>query len=71
MGRYEEALTYLQRAAELTPDDPIIMEHVGDAHAKLNDAENAVKYYRISLEKGNTDPDAVQRKIEALLVESQ
>ena len=47
------------------------MEHVGDAYAKLNDAENAVKYYRISLEKGNTDPDAVKGKIEALLAERQ
>ena len=40
-----------RRAAELTPDDPIIMEHLGDAYAKLNDLDNAVKYYRIPLKK--------------------
>jgi tetratricopeptide (TPR) repeat protein len=67
MGRYEEALAILKKAAKLTPDDPIIMEHVGDAFAKLKDNANAVKYYRLSLEKGNTDPEAVKQKIEALL----
>ena len=47
------------------------MEHLGDAYAELDDLDNAIKYYRISLKKGNTDPDAVKGKIEALLAESQ
>lgn len=32
MGQYEDAARELERAAELTPDDPEIIDHLGDAY---------------------------------------
>jgi tetratricopeptide (TPR) repeat protein len=50
-GEYAKALEYLKKAHELVPDDPTIMEHVGDAYLKLNDKVNALKYYQKALSK--------------------
>ena len=32
LGRYDEAVTNMERAAELMPTDPIINDHLGDAY---------------------------------------
>jgi len=53
----------LKNAAELVPDDPIILEHLGDAYLKVGDRDSALRYYRKSLEHQNTDPQAVKEKI--------
>jgi tetratricopeptide (TPR) repeat protein len=57
-GDYETALVHLLRAAELAPDDPVILEHVGDAYRKLDEPEKALEYYRRSLEKRDPAEDA-------------
>ena len=31
-GRFDEAVTHLERAAELRPTDPVINDHLGDAY---------------------------------------
>lgn len=62
-GRYPEAVSVLKAAVELVPDDPIILEHLGDAYMKVGDQRNALHYYRLSLENGNKDPEAVKEKI--------
>lgn len=49
-GRYEEALPELLRAASASePADAVILEHVGDAYAKLNRTAEALQYWRKSL----------------------
>ena len=42
-GKFDEALTELLRAAELTKDEPdsTIFEHIGDAHQALGQADKA------------------------------
>jgi Flp pilus assembly protein TadD len=35
LGRYEEAVTELERAIELRPADPVINDHLGDAYWKV------------------------------------
>ncbi|MBA4369354.1 MAG: hypothetical protein C0403_17145, partial [Desulfobacterium sp.] len=35
-GRFQEALTTLEQAISLVPDDPIILEHIGDVHTRIN-----------------------------------
>ena len=62
-GDYTKALQKLIQAAELVPDDPIILEHLGDAYLMNNDKENALKYYRRSLLKENQKPLSVKEKI--------
>ena len=44
LGRYEEALADLQRALELV-EDAVILEHLGDVQAAMNDREQALLNY--------------------------
>ena len=49
-GKFEEALTQLQRAAEhLSHDDPVVFEHIGDTHAKLNRVPQALEFWQKAL----------------------
>lgn len=65
-GEYAKALEYLNKAHELVPDDPTIMEHVGDAYLKLNDKVNALKYYQKALSKKDQEKEELQKKIKQL-----
>jgi tetratricopeptide (TPR) repeat protein len=65
-GRYPEALALLLKAAQLVNDDPVILEHVGDAYRKLGQNAKALEYYRKSLSIREKDKDAVIEKIELL-----
>jgi predicted negative regulator of RcsB-dependent stress response len=50
-------LHYLKKASEIVPEDPVILEHVGDAYLKLNDKANALKYYQKSMTKREKEKD--------------
>ena len=53
-GKLDEALTDLQRAArKLTRDDPVVLEHIGDAFAKANKSAQALEAWQKAL---NLDP---------------
>jgi tetratricopeptide (TPR) repeat protein len=65
-GDYRRALDHLKKAHELVPDDPTIMEHVGDAYLKLNDPVNALKFYQRALLKKEKDKEELQKKIRQL-----
>ncbi|MBN2620353.1 tetratricopeptide repeat protein [candidate division WOR-3 bacterium] len=64
MGRYEDALFELQRAADIT-DDAVILEHLGDAYMQLSQKEKARTAYLRAL---NMAPDSrtLQQKLEKL-----
>ena len=61
---YKNALKYLQQANDCL-EDPVIYEHMGDTCYRLNDFEQAKKYWNLSLK---LDPDQVnvERKIKDL-----
>jgi len=46
-GRYEEALIWLNRAAEDRVVDPVIFDHLGDTLQKLGRQEEAIGYWAI------------------------
>jgi len=49
-GKYEEALNELLRAAQnLTKDDPIVFEHIGDTYSKLNRVPQALDFWQKSI----------------------
>ncbi|HEX7516077.1 MAG TPA: tetratricopeptide repeat protein [Chthoniobacterales bacterium] len=55
-GKYDEALNELLRAAQnLTRDDPIVFEHIGDTYSKLNRVPQALEFWQkaIALDPGN------------------
>jgi predicted negative regulator of RcsB-dependent stress response len=51
---------------ELVPDDPIMLEHLGDAYLKLDDKPNALKFYQRSLKVKSKDTEALKEKIRQL-----
>lgn len=63
MGRYQEALQYIQKAIDAGDASPVVLEHLGDVYAKLNDVENALRYWTMALEK-DKDNTGLKTKIE-------
>jgi tetratricopeptide (TPR) repeat protein len=45
-GDYQRALKEIQRAANLLPEDPTIVEHVGDVMDKLGRPDKALSYWK-------------------------
>ena len=71
---YKEALREIQTAVEITKDDPVIFEHLGDIFLKLNNIEAAVEAWGKSLEfheKEEGLKERVEKKIEDLKKGSQ
>jgi tetratricopeptide (TPR) repeat protein len=62
-GSYERAVEELERASRIVQDDPVILEHLGDAYSALNRHRDALGAYEKSrsIQKGNPGLD---RKID-------
>ena len=65
-GLYEKAVEMLERAVKLVADDPIILEHLGDAYIKMNDNKKALEYYNRSLKHQKKDKEKIEKKIQTL-----
>ena len=59
-GDYPRAVEQLERAVELTVNDPTIIEHLGDAYEKVGRADRALVRYRESL-KHAKEADQLKR----------
>jgi len=68
LGDFPGAVRELELAVALSPDDPTIYEHLGDAYLKNDDSPRARKAYLKSLElhEEKAKKEAVRRKLEAL-----
>ncbi|MEW6060508.1 MAG: tetratricopeptide repeat protein [Bacteroidota bacterium] len=51
LGRYEEALPYIQKAVDLGDASAVVLEHLGDVYAKLHRLDEAKKYWQRALDK--------------------
>jgi Flp pilus assembly protein TadD len=60
-----KAVQYLREAALALPDDPAIIEHLGDACAKAGYREEALSAYRKALDL-NPSSSELPRKIREL-----
>jgi Flp pilus assembly protein TadD len=63
-GRFQDALAPLTKAAELIPDDATISEHLGDLFLKLNQPQQAVKYWTSAYQLDNAN-ETVAKKLRA------
>jgi tetratricopeptide (TPR) repeat protein len=65
MGNYEDAARELQKAADKL-DDPVILDHLGDALLRLDKTESALEAWKSALENDPQPDDrsAIERKIE-------
>lgn len=53
--KYSEALTYLLKSHRLNPESPMINYLVGLTYLKLQDRDNARKYFEMNLKMNNTE----------------
>jgi tetratricopeptide (TPR) repeat protein len=59
-GDYPRAVEQLERAVEITVDDPTIIEHLGDAYEKVGKPDRALLRYRDAVKKSKED-DQIKR----------
>lgn len=66
-GKYQQALTELERAEKLmekwTPEDGEILDHIAQTYQKLGDAEKAKEYWQRALDL-NPPQEAVRKRAE-------
>ena len=67
-GDYSKAVEQLERAVGLVIDDPTIIEHLGDAYAKLGKLQQAILHYREAYKnsKEKDQLERIQQKIQRL-----
>ena len=70
MGQARDALPYLQRAAIMTNNDPVVLQHVGDAYSKLGLRREAIVAWARALEKDPHNGDLANR-IDAALAQAK
>lgn len=64
---YDMARLQLEKAWNILPNEPTIMEHLGDVYVKLGMTREAIQLYRSSLETGKAEnPAALKGKIDLL-----
>jgi len=70
MGQAKDALPYLQRAAFMTNNDPVVLQHVGDAYLKLGLRREAIATWTRALGKDPRNGDLANR-IDAALAQAK
>jgi tetratricopeptide (TPR) repeat protein len=70
MGQAKDALPYLQRAAFMTNNDPVVLQHVGDAYLKLGLRREAIATWTRALQKDPRNGDLANR-IDAALAQAK
>jgi tetratricopeptide (TPR) repeat protein len=61
MGQAKDALPYLQRAAFMTNNDPVVLQHIGDAYLKLGLRREAIAAWTRALQKDPHNGDLANR----------
>jgi tetratricopeptide (TPR) repeat protein len=67
MKDYAKALPLLERAAQVSGEDPVIMEHLGDVLGRAGRAGDARRAYGRALEKGHEHPETINEKLRQIL----
>jgi tetratricopeptide (TPR) repeat protein len=70
MGQAKDALPYLQRAAFMTNNDPVVLQHIGDTYLKLGLRREAIATWTRALEKDPRNGDLANR-IDAALAQAK
>lgn len=68
-GDYPRALQSLERAAELEPEEPVILEHLGDAYQRVSRPGDAAGAWRRALEVLALHPEAADPPDQRALIE--
>jgi Flp pilus assembly protein TadD len=68
-GDYPRAVEVLEKAVALEPEEPVILEHLGDAYHRLSRPEEAVRAWRGALEVLAHSPEAADPPDQRALIE--
>ena len=63
LGRYDDALPYIQRAVNSGEVNPVVYEHLGDVFSRLQRSEEAKTYWQKALEIDRAN-DALKQKLD-------
>jgi len=63
-GKYQEALIDIEKALELSPNQPVVVEHLGDIYFKLNQVDNAIDCWKKAVKLG-MQSELLNKKIES------
>lgn len=68
LGDFEQAVVELEKARGAEPEDPTILEHLGDAYSSLKKKAKALEYYEqsLALQEKDAEKERLRQKIEAL-----
>ena len=75
LGKYDQAIEYLEKAAELVPSNALICDHLGDAYWFGGRKNEAIFQWNHALiledETNEIDKDAVREKLASKKVENK
>ena len=69
-GEYRQAIEQLERAVNLTSNDPTITEHLGDAYRKIGKLREAGNEYRDALKKAQETEQVARLKDKLQVLEN-
>jgi tetratricopeptide (TPR) repeat protein len=65
--QYDKAISYLEKAEKINPEDVIVLNNIAEAYRRKGDNEHAIKYYLLVEKYGNEEiKEEVRRSIEKL-----
>lgn len=65
-GRFDKADETIRQALAAIPDDPVILEHMGDIQVAVGKSADAVAWYEKSLAKGPEKPELIREKLQKI-----
>lgn len=65
-GDYKQAKDFILKAIKHIDSDPVVFEHLGDIHVKLNEIKEAKEAYKKSLELKPEKPESIKQKLNNL-----
>ncbi|MDR0355574.1 MAG: tetratricopeptide repeat protein [Deltaproteobacteria bacterium] len=66
MNDLAKALPLLEKAARLSDEDPVILEHLGDALLKIGRPAEAKQIYAKAIERGHKTPAVINEKLQSI-----
>jgi tetratricopeptide (TPR) repeat protein len=59
-GKLDDAVKVFARNVEIYPDDPNLFDSIAEGYAFKGDKANAIKYYKMALEKDPLNANAIE-----------
>jgi tetratricopeptide (TPR) repeat protein len=66
MGKHKKALDTLLEAIKRVPDDPVILEHLGDVYVELGRKAKATEAYQKAIQYNHSEPGKIKAKLDAI-----